>query len=152
MAFALLSESVTEPFSPNIRTIITPKLLQLCHLSHVTCHTSGVMCPMSGVTCPAHVPWHVLHVFFLFYFGMNGWSQAFKGLLSTGPTPSSNHLTRSHQWILQDLWKCVSCNGTNTHTQIQSHIEDSRQNQQVGLFDKNLRSKNRCLFFLNVLK
>ena len=59
----------------------------MCHVSCVTCHMSHVMCHVSHVTCRiSHVTCHVS--FFSFSDKVVGLMA--KGLLSTGPTPSSS--------------------------------------------------------------
>ena len=59
---------------------------QRCHVSHVTCHVSHVTCHVSHVTC--HMSHVTFFIFFIFFF-KKWWSLLVKGLLSTGPTPSS---------------------------------------------------------------
>ena len=57
----------------------------MCHMSRVICHVSGVTCQVSRVTCN--------FIIIILFFLTQWWSLSGEGLLSTGPTPSSFHIS-----------------------------------------------------------
>ena len=83
------SKSSNHHKSQTIRALGTWKFLQNVH------HMSCVMCHMSPVTCHLSLEKKYKKIIIIFFFGFwtNWWSQLVEGLLSTGPMPSSLHLT-----------------------------------------------------------
>ena len=75
-----------------------PILLKAFFLFSVKCHVSHVTCHVSHVT---------------FFFRTKWWTLSVKGLLSTGPTPSSSCNYQDVLCSAMALWRCPVCDKYN---------------------------------------